>query len=113
MGKPNTFLSIQIKYNKGYSLLLHQTKYMLNLLTRFEKDIPNTIQYSTPFESNLKLEKSNTQANSKEIKEFQQQVGSLLYFAIKTRLDIVYAVNQCSKYISNLGKSYQRAFNRI
>ena len=60
MDKPNTFLSIQIEYNKGYSLLLYQTKYMLNLLIRFEKDTSNIIQYSIPFESNLKLEKSNT-----------------------------------------------------
>ena len=56
MGKPLTFLGIEIEYNQGKSILLHQTKYTNNLLERFNKYYIS--KYTIPFEPGLKLDKS-------------------------------------------------------
>ena len=111
MGKPSTFLGIEIEYNQGKSILLHQTKYTNNLLERFNKY--HISKYTTPFEPGLKLDKSRNQATAKEIKEFQQQIGALLYLALKTRPDIAFAVNQCSKFMSNPNRNHFKALDRI
>ncbi len=111
MGKPSTFLGIEIEYIQGKSTTLHQTKYTLNLINRFNKS--HILKYTTPFEPGLKLEKSKYTANSKEINDFQQQIGALLYLALKTRPDIAFAVNQCSKFMSNPNKIHFKALDRI
>ena len=91
MGKPSTFLGIQLEYNEGYNIKLYQTKYTELLLDRFNKN--NIKMYDTPFEAGLKLEKSTYNATKEEINQFQKEISALLYLALKTRLDITYAVN--------------------
>jgi hypothetical protein len=110
MGTPSTFLGIEIVFKPG-TLFLHQNKYVQNLLIRFNK--ANIRPYNIPIEVGIKLKKSDYKATPSEIKLFQQQVGALLYLAIKTRPDIATAINQCSRYMSNPDSTHWKALDRI
>ena len=110
MGTPSTFLGIEMVFKQG-ELTLHQSKYTTNLLNRFDKE--NIKPYNIPIEVGIKLEKSKYKATPSETKAFQQQVGALLYLAIKTRPDIAVAINQCSRYMVNPNKTHFKALDRI
>lgn len=90
---------------------MYQTKYINNLLDRFNK---RSIRYTnTPYTIGLKLRKSDIQAEKQDITLFQQQIGSLLYASIKTRPDITYAVNRLSAYTNNPSKTHWDEINKI
>jgi hypothetical protein len=56
LGKINQFLGIEIKLNyKNKSILIHQNKYLNNLLKRFNKDKLNPV--STPIKLGIQLNK--------------------------------------------------------
>ena len=59
------------------------------------------------------MEKNIEQASSKDIKQYQQEVGSLIYLSIKTRPDIAYNVNTCARFMLNPNKIYYQALNQI
>jgi len=44
---------------------------------------------------------------------YQQQVGALIYLAIKTRPDIAFAVENCARYMSKPDKYHFAALDRI
>jgi hypothetical protein len=92
-------------------MLIHQTKYLQNLKTRFNKDKLNLV--STPVDLGTQLHKSDTKANKEELKLYQQQIGSLIYLNTKTRPDITYTVNRYARFMSNLGPKHFKALDRI
>ena len=92
IGTPSNFLGMEIEINKERSILkMHQSKYTTKCIERFNK--LNVRRFNTPVISNLKLQKSDKQASADEIKLYQQQIGALIYLAIKTRPDIIFGVN--------------------
>jgi len=112
IGQVHQFLGMEINLNyKDKSIYINQNKYLKTILKRFNKDKLNPI--STPIELGLQLNKNNEQANKEDITKYQQQVGSLIYLAIKTRPDIVYAVNRCARFMSNPNISHFKALDRI
>ena len=66
-----------------------------------------------PGEPGLKLHKNKLQATAEEIEEYQKQIGSLIFLALKTRPDIAFAVNYCVRFMSNPNKDHYKALNRI
>ena len=111
MGEPSTFLGQEFNIKPGKSITIHQNKYLQTLLNRYDKQ--TVYKYSTPVEPGLKLQKSEYTASKEDIKLYQQQVGALLYLALKTRPDINFAVNHCLRFSSKPGKDHWRALNRI
>jgi len=59
----------------------------------------------------IKLQKANLDPLKEDLKSFQQEVGSLLYLATKTRLDIAFAMGNYTRYISKPNKTYFTALN--
>lgn len=90
---------------------MYQTKYINNLLIRFNKQ--NIRPSKTPYTIGLKLKKADLEAKKEEITLFQQQIGSILYASIKTRPDITYAVNRLSQYTNNPSKQHQDKLDKI
>jgi len=45
--------------------------------------------------------------------EYQQVIESLMYAAIHTRLDIVFALNQLSQYLSNFAKHHEHVLKKL
>jgi hypothetical protein len=77
---------------------MHQSKYTHNILNKYNKE--HLYPVNTPI-TGEKLLKNIKQATQSDIKLYQQQIGSLLYLALKTRPDIAFATQQCAKYASN------------
>ncbi|XP_053956143.1 uncharacterized protein LOC128861797 [Anastrepha ludens] len=73
---------------------------------------------STPLDPNQKLTKSQCPTETADIEEmsqkpYMQAVGSLLFAAQLTRLDIAYAVNMLSRFGTNPGKAHWAAVKRV
>jgi len=66
---------------------------------------------SIPGQPNLGLVKSINNASKKEIKSYQMQIGSLLFLALKTRIDILYTVIMLARFASNPDNSHINALN--
>ena len=67
LGLINQFLRMEINLDyKNKSMLIHQTKYLQNLKTRFNKDKLNLV--STLIDLGTQLHKSDTKANKEELK---------------------------------------------
>lgn len=81
---------------------MHQLKYELELLKRFE--VMNCKCPITPAETNHKLD-SDDEGNDVDAKTFKQFVGSLRYL-YSTRPDICYAVGVSSKFMNKLLSRY-------
>jgi len=45
--------------------------------------------------------------------EYQQVIESLMYAAIHTRLDITFALNQLSQYLSNFAKHHEHTLKKL
>ena len=51
--------------------------------------------------------------NKKDVKVYQQLLGSLMYVACGTRPDIAFAVNSCAQFMQNPGESHLKAAKHI
>jgi hypothetical protein len=52
-------------------------------------------------------------ASHKEITKYQRKIGSLLYIAVITRLDIAFAVSRLSRFIMNPGTKHHEGANQV
>ena len=112
IGELTQFLGVEYKIDYiNKTIFAYQTKYTNNIKNRFNKQ--HLTPVSTPVELGVQLIKTTEQADAKDILIYQQEVGSLLYLAIKTRPDISYAINRCARFMSNPNKTHFRAFDRI
>src|SRR5271157_5540695 len=112
IGKVSNFLGNEIIIDKKEkSLFIYQKKYTRKILQQYDKTGSKPV--GTPFEAGVKLRKAVTQASQTEIRSYQQQIGSLLYLALKTRPDITFAVSKCSRYMVNPDLSHFKALDRI
>ena len=112
LGELNQFLGMNFIINKdNKELYINQTNYILDIIRKYNKQ--DLLPVLTPVELDIQLIKSNTKATKEDIILYQQQIGALLYLALKTRPDITYTVNRCSRFISNPNKIYFKALDRI
>ena len=112
MGPVSYFLGMEItRDRKNKVIKLNQKKYTQNILQRFNKQNLNPV--STPGIIGLKLEKNTEQASPNDTKQYQQEVGSLIYLSTKTRPDIAQNVNTCARFMSNPNKIHYQALNQI
>ncbi|XP_050910014.1 uncharacterized mitochondrial protein AtMg00810-like [Lathyrus oleraceus] len=93
--KMTYFLGMKFMYSEN-GIILHQLKYELELLKRFE--LLNYKVVVTPVETNRKLD-SNSEGDNADATTFNQLVGSLRYLC-NTRPDIFYAVGMVSRFMS-------------
>jgi hypothetical protein len=115
IGTVSMFLgnNISIDYlNK--TLYIDQKAYTEKLLRKFEiYENPSYKPTKIPGEPGLKLRKNTTSASPSDITNFQKQIGSLLYLALKTRPDITFPTIYCARYMSNPSKDHFIALKRI
>src|SRR5437879_10783216 len=93
------------------NITINQYKYLDKIKIKFNKH--NLTPVLTPVELGINLVKNENQASDEDIKIYQQQIGALLYLALKTRPDIAFAVNRCSRFMSNPDNMHFRALDRI
>jgi hypothetical protein len=112
LGDISTFLgnNISIDY-KAKKIYINQNDYISKLLNKF-----NIYQYRPihlPGEAGIRLKKNAYSSDNQLINHYQQQIGSLLYASLKTRLDIAFAVNYCARFMSNPGQDHIKALEKI
>ncbi|KAK2378599.1 hypothetical protein QL285_066488 [Trifolium repens] len=108
MGKLNYFLGLQFEETTA-GTLLHQKKYMKELLVRFNMLGCNPAE--TPMETNTKLclDENGEVVNSTL---YKQMVGSLRYLC-NSRPDMSFAVGVVSRFVDTPKKSHMTAVKRI
>lgn len=103
-----TYLGFQVETDAKGGILLHQTSYILKMLKKFfmadakpERSPCTTAKLlldDTPLEESV---------------PYRQAVGSLLYAAISTRIDIAFATNKVGRSVADPKDSDWRAVKRI
>lgn len=108
VGELSFFLGLQIKQCEN-GIFLSQTKYVRNLLKKFEM---NTSKYSsTPMSTSIKL---SLDSSGKDFDKrlYRNMIGSLLYLTAR-RPDISFNVCVCARYQSRPKESHVQAVKRI
>jgi len=108
------FFRIYIHHKENSSAItLVQTAFITTILKQFNMQIGYDV--STPMDPNVKLHLAEDQGEKelKEIKGYQEIVGSLIYAALATRLNISFAVNALSRYNSKHYTSHLTAAKSV
>ena len=108
LGKMTYFLGMEFRYSEK-GIILHQLKYELELLKRF--NLKNCKIAVTPSDTNQKLD-SDSDGKDVDATTFKQLVGSLRYLC-NTRPDICYSVGMVSRFMSKPKWSHYQAAVRI
>ena len=98
--EPNIFVGIQIERDRGRgTLLIHQEDAILKLIAR--SGMSNCKPEKTPMQVNLNLENPSEITSTREDRDYpyQSMVGQLLWL-LGTRLDLCFAVNVLTRYMS-------------
>ncbi|KAK1388363.1 hypothetical protein POM88_016541 [Heracleum sosnowskyi] len=108
MGELAFFLGLQVKQVKE-GIFLSQTKYMYDLLKKF--DLMDCSPAKTPIPTVTKLE-LNTKEKYVDISSYKGMVGSLLYLTA-SRPDIMFATCLCARFQADPRESHLIAIKRI
>ena len=115
LGPAELCLGIRVNYlNDG--IALDQEAYIETILSRFKMQDCKAV--ATPTNSSIKLTKEMSPQTEEEKEEmsavpYQEAVGCLMYLAQCTRPDILFAVNQLSRYNNNPGSCHWQAVKHL
>jgi len=108
LGEADVILNIKmIKEESGITLL--QSHYVEKVLSRF--GFMDSKPSPTPYDPSVTLRKNKKIARDQL--KYSQIIGSLIYLASATRLDISFAVSKLSRYMSNPGDDHWHALERV
>lgn len=115
LGRASYLLGINIKY-EGNKIRLSQSLYIDKLLSEYGMDDCKTSKI--PIDPGLKLSKCNSPHSDIEKDEmkdipYKQLIGSLMYVALATRPDILFAVTKLSQFSSNPGRAHWLQAKRV
>ncbi len=107
-------LDIQITCNrKARTLRMNQTHYLHDVLERLNmrQDKHKTTDLSmNEYDALRSAELEDVRINQHE---YQQVIESLMYAAIHTRLDIAFALNRLSQYLSDSAEHHEHALKKL
>ncbi len=112
--KMKRILNIQITCNrKTWILRMNQTHYLHDVLKRLnmKQDKHKVTDFSmNEYDAFRSAELKDVRINQHE---YQQVIESLMYAAIHTQLDIIFALNQLSQYLSNFAKHHEYILKKL
>src|SRR5258708_39654311 len=101
---------MEVMHNRvNRSITINQQQYIHKILERFE--LKNARSVSTPMAANAKFEKLD--APEVEQPLYQSMLGSLMYAAIGTHPDIMYAIHCLSQFSITPGPAHLMALKHI
>ena len=113
LGEISTFLSNNISIDYlGKTIYIDQKDYIYKLLAKYNITGEYT-PLKLPGEPGVRLKKNPNQADDKIVTKYQQEIGSLLYASLKTRIDIAFPVNYCARYMANPSQDHVNALLKI
>lgn len=101
----NCFVGLEFKQDlRNKELFINQFNYITRILKRFNMEDCNPV--NTPADPSIFLSAKDYPKNDSERQEmknmpYREVVGSLMFVAIVSRPDIMYAVSQISCFLSN------------
>ena len=115
LGLLHWFLGIRVQ-RVGWDVVIDQSQYALDVLERYGMSNCNPVK--TPGVPGAVLSDADCPKTDKKKAEmkaypFRQSIGSLLWLARGTRLDIIERVNSISQFLQNPGPSHWRAMKPI
>ena len=90
-----------------------QTAYIDSVIKRFNMVGCKTKHTPLPPKTYLTSQDCPATPDKKDVKTYQQLMGSLMYVACGTRPDIAFAVNSCAQFMQNPGESHLKAAKHI
>ena len=112
LGPVDTFVGFQIKRNRSRRLLhIHQSLYTQKLLERLSMHQCHPTYL--PIQAGTVLKPDKNLLGQDEASLYRQIVGSALYLANNTRLDIAYAVGQLARFMAQPAKSHLRCAKQL
>jgi hypothetical protein len=112
-GPISSFLGLKVTRNRtARTLELSQKTYIESIVREFLYG-ESINSKPTPFEPNQRLEPNLDPVDEKLRTEYQQLVGSLMWLAMRTRLDIAYHVSILSRFLQNPSRSHWGAAKRV
>ena len=112
LGEIKEFLGVEIIRDRSKkSIIITQRSFTRNILYKYNKLLNKP--KSIPIAIGTKLTKNFEQSNNNLIKDFQKQIGSLIYLTIFTRPDLVFSVNYLARFMSNPSLEHYRYLDNI
>ncbi|MCH82167.1 retrovirus-related Pol polyprotein from transposon TNT 1-94, partial [Trifolium medium] len=109
LGEVDYFLGIQVHHKPSGGLLLHQSKYIKDLLNKTKME--NCKPIGSPMVNTCRLSKFGTDT-MQDASLYRSTVGALQY-ATLTRPDIAYSVNKVCQFMAHPLESHWKAVKRI
>lgn len=114
LGDIDEFLGIKITRNRPKrTISLSQSHYIDKILNQYKPRDKKEIKLTSPIPIGLKFEPIEGNAKLEDIKEFQQQIGTLIYLMAKTRPDLAYPVGYLARYMSNPSPTHFKVLKGI
>src|SRR5437667_5518481 len=110
LGEVKRFLGMEIEHESN-GIKIHQADYICTLLHRHGMQDCNSM--NTPIDSSIKLTATTDSDVKVDSSQYQQYIGELMFAAIATRSDIMFAVSQLSSYNSNLCQRHLAATKHV
>ncbi|XP_068990370.1 copia protein isoform X2 [Neodiprion pinetum] len=109
LGEVKEYLGINIVYDyKRGDMKLSQEKYIESLACKYQ--LEGSRLYSTPMETNLKLEKAN---DCEPHIKYRNLIGELSHISTKTRPDAEHSVNYLSRYQNEYNETHWKYAMRV
>jgi hypothetical protein len=109
LGEIDSYLAVRITRDRSLKRIdMDQTRYIAEIVRRFGMADANPTRTPLPAGADAHLALYDGQATPKEIKYYQQIIGSLMYVQIATRPDIAFAVARLAQYASNPSPQHLR-----
>ena len=102
------YLGLKVERNREkQTIKLSQPAYIEKMLHKFF--LQNATTAKTPMKGSLLPALAEHQATLKEIRDYQEMVGSLMFSMLETRPDIAFAVSTASRFLQNPAKAHAEA----
>jgi len=111
-GEVEWFLGVRvIRDRSNRTITLIQDNYIDKIAKRF--DLHNTGRFPKVPLLSEELEKYEGEASKREIKDYQERVGSILYAAITLRPDVAFAASTLSRFLTNPSSKHLQAADQV
>ena len=114
LGNISTFLGIEISRDRvNKSISLHQTTYTEKILSKFGYKAKQDFKVISPIPLGSNIEPFQDKASEKSIKEYQRQIGSLIFLMDKTRPDLAFPVSFLARFMANPGPQHEKLLTKV
>lgn len=109
LGEISQALGVKVERNRMGDIRLSQRLYVEDMLKNY--NMTECRETSTPLDPGIRLSKEDAPKTEEEKKlmvniPYRELIGSLMFLALYTRPDILFAVTKLSQYNSNPGKQH-------